>query len=81
MENMKAGTADQSIVEIVHRYGGMVAEWNDLKAAHEHDQAKAQNMVAQVKPPPALGQHTVEILRELELGDSEIGALMTEGVV
>ncbi len=32
-------------------------------------------------PPPALGEHTHTVLRELGLGDEEIAALRTEGVI
>jgi formyl-CoA transferase len=31
--------------------------------------------------PPLLGQHNLEILRELELGDGEIERLRTEGTI
>ena len=37
--------------------------------------------VAYRRPPPTLGQHTEEVLRELGLGDADIAALRAEGAI
>jgi len=40
-----------------------------------------QAPLAYDRPPPRLGEHSAEILRELGMGDAEIEALRKDGVL
>jgi crotonobetainyl-CoA:carnitine CoA-transferase CaiB-like acyl-CoA transferase len=104
-EHLTTWTADE-VIDLVVKYGGMAAQWNDLEPALAHPQAEARGLVISVEhptlgalrmtappyefqgspivvelPPPTLGQHTLEILGELDFTHEEITGLVRDRVI
>ncbi len=77
----------QSLRQPQIRDRGMIGEFKDVRGVGRDIRLVRTGIklnggaLAVVSPPPELGQHTVEILKELGIADREIDELQHEGVI